>query len=195
MPSACHLQNQKINAYWEGEIEMPAQRKLGRPTDQRKALLKSLVTSLLQHGRIETTEARAKEVKNIAEKLITLAVRECDNFTSKNVVVSVPVVDSKGRKMLKTVTSKNGNKYEVVEREKKEELRTVDAPSRLAARRQVMNWVYKVKDENGKTISLTNKLFDEIAPKYKERKGGYTRIYKIGPRKGDGADMVVLELV
>lgn len=174
---------------------MPAQRKLGRPTDQRMAMLKSLVTSLFQHGRIETTEARAKEVKNIAEKLITIAVRECDNFTSKNVVVSVPVVDSKGRKMLKTVTSKNGNKYEVVEREKKEELRTVDSPSRLAARRQVMRWVYRVKDENGKNISLTNKLFDEIAPKYKDRKGGYTRMYKIGARRGDGAEMVVLELV
>ncbi|HOK42129.1 MAG TPA: 50S ribosomal protein L17 [Thermoclostridium caenicola] len=174
---------------------MPAQRKLGRPTDQRKAMLKGLVTSLFQHGRIETTEMRAKEVRNIAEKLITLAVRECDNFTSKSVTVSVPVVDSKGRKMLKTVTSKNGNEYQVVEREKKEELRTVDAPSRLAARRQIMNWVYRVKDDKGKSISLTNKLFDEIAPKYKDRKGGYTRIYKLGQRRGDGAEMVVLELI
>ena len=58
-----------------------------------------------------------------------------------------------------------------------------------------MNWVYRVKDEDGKTISLTNKLFDEIAPKYKDRKGGYTRIYKLGPRRGDGAEVVVLELV
>lgn len=174
---------------------MPAQRKLGRPTDQRKAMLKGLVTSLLQHGRIETTEMRAKEVRNIAEKLITLAVRECDNFTSKSVTVSVPVVDSKGRKILKTVTSKNGNEYQVVEREKKEELRTVDAPSRLAARRQIMSWVYRVKDQEGKSISLTNKLFDEIAPKYKDRKGGYTRMYKLGQRRGDGAEIVVLELV
>jgi len=158
-------------------------------------MLKGLVTSLLQHGRIETTEARAKEVREFAEKLITIAVRECDNFTSKNVIVSVPVLDSKGRKMLKTVTSKNGNKYEVVEREKKEVLKTVDAPSRLAARRLVMNWVYRVKDEKGKSISLTNKLFDEIAPKYKDKKGGYTRIYKLAPRRGDGAEMVVLELV
>ncbi|HOP72104.1 bL17 family ribosomal protein [Thermoclostridium caenicola] len=174
---------------------MPAQRKLGRPTDQRKAMLKGLVTSLFQHGRIETTEMRAKEVRNIAEKLITLAVRECDNFTSKSVTVSVPVVDSKGRKILKTVTSKNGNEYQVVEREKKEELRTVDAPSRLAARRQIMSWVYRVKDQEGKSISLTNKLFDEIAPKYKDRKGGYTRMYKLGQRRGDGAEIVVLELV
>lgn len=175
---------------------MPAHRKLGRPTDQRKAILKNLVTSLIQYGRIETTETRAKEVKDIAEKLITLAVKECDNFTaSKNVTVSAPVLDSKGRKILKTVTSKSGNKYEVVERETKTELKTVDAPSRLAARRLVMNWIYRVKDENGNTISLTNKLFDEIAPKYKDRKGGYTRIYKLGARRGDGADVVVLELV
>jgi len=175
---------------------MPANRKLGRPTDQRKAMLKGLVTSLIQHGRIETTETRAKEVRDIVEKLITLAVRECDNFkASRNVTVSAPVLDSKGRKMLKTVTSKNGNKYEVIERETKTELKPVDAPSRLAARRLIMNWVYRLKDENGKAISLTNKLFDEIAPKYKERKGGYTRIYKLGARRGDGAEMVVLELV
>ena len=175
---------------------MPAYRKLGRPTDQRKAMLKSLVTSLIQYGRIETTETRAKEVRNIAEKLISLAVKECDNFTaSKNVTISAPVTDSKGRKVLKTVTSKNGNKYEIVERETKTELKPVDSPSRLAARRLIMNWVYRVKDENGKTISLTNKLFDEIAPKYKDRKGGYTRIYKLGARRGDGAEVVVLELV
>ena len=119
---------------------MPAYRKLGRPTDQRKAILKNLVTSLIQYGRIETTETRAKEVRNIAEKLIALAVKECDNFTaSKNVTISAPVTDSKGRKVLKTVTSKNGNKYEVVERETKTELKTVDSPSRLAARRLIMN--------------------------------------------------------
>ena len=150
---------------------MPTHRKLGRPTDQRKAMLKGLVTSLIQHGRIETTETRALEVRSIAEKLIAMAVRECDNFSaSKNITVSAPVLDSKGRKMLKTVTSKNGNKYEVVERETKTVLKTVDAPSRLAARRYIMNWVYRVKDENGNTINLTNKLFDEIAPKYKDRK-------------------------
>lgn len=175
---------------------MPANKKLGRPTDQRKAMLKGLVTSLIQHGRIETTETRAKEVKDIVEKLITVAVKECDNFTApKNVTISAPVVDSKGRKILKTVTSKNGNKYEVVERETKTELKTVDAPSRLAARRLIMNWVYKVKDEKGNTISLTNKLFSDIAPKYKDRKGGYIRTYKLGARRGDGADVVVLELV
>lgn len=175
---------------------MPANKKLGRPTDQRKAILKNLVTSLIQYGRIETTETRAKEVKDIAEKLITIAVKECDNFkASKNVTVSAPAVDNKGRKILKTVTSKNGNKYEVVERETKTVLKTVDSPSRLAARRQIMNWVYRVKDENGNSISLTNKLLDEIAPKYKDRKGGYTRIYKLGARRGDGAEVAVLELL
>jgi large subunit ribosomal protein L17 len=175
---------------------MPANKKLGRPTDQRKAMLKGLVTSLIQYGRIETTETRAKEVKDITEKLIALAVKECDNFTApKNVTISTPVVDSKGRKVLKTVTSKNGNKYEVIDREKKTELKTVDAPSRLAARRLIMNWVYKVKDEKGKSISLTNKLFNDIAPKYKDRKGGYTHMYKLGARRGDGAEVVVLELI
>lgn len=175
---------------------MPANKKLGRPTDQRKAMLKGLVTSLIQYGRIETTETRAKEVKDIADKLISLAVKECDNFTaSKNVTISVPVVDSKGRKVLKTVTSKNGNKYEIVERETKTELKPVDAPSRLAARRLMMNWVYRVKDEKGNSISLTNKLFNDIAPKYKDRKGGYTRLYKLGARRGDGAEVVVLELI
>ena len=175
---------------------MPANKKLGRPTDQRMAMLKGLVTSLIRYGRIETTETRAKEVRDIAEKLIALAVTECDNFTaSKNVTVSMPIKDRTGRKVLKAVTSKNGNKYEVVERETKTELKTVDAPSRLAARRHIMNWIYRVKDEDGNNINLTNKLFDEIAPKYKDRKGGYTRIYKLGARRGDGADVVVLELV
>ncbi len=174
---------------------MPTQRKLGRPTDQRKALLKGLVTSLIQHGRIETTETRAKEVQSIFDKLLTLAIKESDNFTSKQVTVSAAALDSKGRKVLKSATSKNGNKYEVVERETKTELKAVDAPSRLAVRRQIMNWVYKVKDEKGNSISLTNKLLDEIAPKYKDRKGGYTRTYKLGARRGDGAEIVVLELV
>ena len=174
---------------------MPTQRKLGRPTDQRKALLKGLVTSLIQHGRIETTETRAKEVQSVFDKLLTLAIKESDNFTSKQVTVSAAALDSKGRKVLKSATSKNGNKYEVVERETKTELKAVDAPSRLAVRRQIMNWVYKVKDEKGNSISLTNKLLDEIAPKYKDRKGGYTRTYKLGARRGDGAEIVVLELV
>lgn len=174
---------------------MPEQRKLGRATDQRKAILKGLVTSLFENGKIETTEARAKEVKNIAEKLITLAVKEADNFTSKQVKISAPKLDSTGKKMTKTVTSKNGKKYEVVDREEKTDMVTVDSPTRLAARRQAMNWLYRLKDAEGKNINLADKLFSEIAPKYKTRNGGYTRIYKLGPRRGDAAEMVILELI
>jgi len=174
---------------------MALQRKLGRPTDQRKAILKSLVTSLLQNGKIQTTEARAKEVKNIAEKLISIAVSEVDNFTSKQVKVSKAKLDSDGRKITKTVTSKNGRKYEVVDREIKTDMVTVDSHSRLNARRKAINWIYRVKDENGKPINVVDKLFDEIAPKYKGKNGGYTRIYKLGPRRGDAAEIVILELV
>ncbi len=174
---------------------MPSQRKLGRTTDQRKAMLRSLVTALFQHGKIVTTEARAKEVKNIAEKLIAMAVRETDNFTSKQIKISSAKLDSAGRKITKTVTSKNGRKYEVVDREEKTDMVTVDSPSRLHARRQIISWLYRVKDANGKNINLADKLFDEIAPKYKDKNGGYTRIYKLGPRRGDAAEQVVLELV
>jgi len=174
---------------------MPVQRKLGCASDRRKAVLKGLVTALIQNGKIETTEARAKEVKNIAESLIAMAVKEADNFTSKQIKVSVAKVDSTGKKITKTVTSKNGKKYEVVEREEKTEMVTVDNPSRLHARRKAINWLYRVKDANGKNINLADKLFDEIAPRYKGRNGGYTRIYKLGPRRGDAAEMVLLELV
>ncbi|HHV60274.1 MAG TPA: 50S ribosomal protein L17 [Clostridiaceae bacterium] len=170
-------------------------RKLGRPTDQRKAMLKSLVTALIEHGRIETTETRAKEVKNIAEKLITIAIKEMDNYTSKQQKVTKARLDSGGRKITKSVTSKNGRKYQVVEREEKTDLVTVDNPSRLHARKMIMAWLYRVKDENGKNVNLVDKLFDEIAPKYKDVKGGYTRIYKLGARRGDAAPMAVLELV
>ncbi|HHV95107.1 MAG TPA: 50S ribosomal protein L17 [Clostridiaceae bacterium] len=174
---------------------MPRQRKLGRPTDHRKAMLRGLVTALLAYGRIETTEARAKEVKNIAESLIARAVKEVDNFTSKQVKVSAAKLDSKGRKITKSVTSKNNRKYEVVEREVKTDLVTVDNPSRLHARRQILKWVYRFKDKDGNNINVVDKLFDEIAPKYKDRNGGYTRIYRLGPRRGDAAEKVILELV
>lgn len=174
---------------------MPGQRKLGRPTDQRKAMLKGLVTSLFEKGKIETTEAKAKEVKNIAEKLIAIAVKECDNFTSDNIKVSAVKLDPKGNKITNVKKSKNGNEYEVVEREVKNELVRIDKPSRLHARRKAMNWFYKIKDADGKQISLTNKLFDEIAPKYKDVNGGYTRMYRIGMRKGDAAEMVILSLI
>ncbi len=173
---------------------MPTQRKLGRATNQRKAMLKSQVTALLQNGKIEITEARAKEVKAIAEKLITMAAKEGGNFTSKQIKISAAKLDSKGKKITKTVTSKNGKKYEVVNREEKTDMVTVDNPSRLNARRRAMNWVYRVKDANGKYINVVDKLFDEIGPKFKDVNGGYTRIYKLGPRRGDAAEAVILEL-
>ena len=113
---------------------MAGYRKLGLATDQRRAMLRSLVTSFLKHGRIETTETRAKEARSIAEKMITLA--------------------------------KRGD---------------------LHARRQVLAYVM---DE-----TVVNNLFTDIAPKYAERNGGYTRMMKKGPRRGDGAEVVILELV
>lgn len=174
---------------------MPQQRKLGRPTDQRVAILRGLVTTLLANGKIETTEARAKEVKNIAEGLIARAIKESDKFTSKQAKVSAARLDSKGNKITKSATSKNNKKYEVVEREEKTDMVTVDNPSRLHARRQTMKWIYRIKDKDGNKINVVDKLFEEIAPKYKERNGGYTRIYRLGPRRGDAAERVILELV
>ena len=174
---------------------MPTQRKLGRATDQRKAMLKSQVTALIQNGKIETTEARAKEVKAIAEKLIAMAIKEDGNFTSKQIKVSTAKVDSKGKKITKSATSKNGKKYEVVDREIKTDMVTVDNPSRLNARRRAMNWIYRVKDQNGKYINVVAKQFNEIGPKFKDVSGGYTRIYKLGQRRGDAAEAVILELV
>jgi large subunit ribosomal protein L17 len=173
---------------------MPTQRKLGRATDQRKAMLKSQVTALLQKGKIETTEARAKEVKAIAEKLIAMAIKEDGNITSKQIKISEVKVDSKGKKLTKAVTSKSGKKYSVVDREVKTEMVTVDKPTRLNARRMAMNWIYRVKDEKGNYINVVDKLFDEIGPKFKDVNGGFTRIYKLGPRRGDAAETVILEL-
>lgn len=113
---------------------MPGTRKLGRPTDQRKAMLRNLVTSFLDTGRIETTVTRAKETRSIAEKMITLGKENT-----------------------------------------------------LHSRRQALAFITRE--------DVVVKLFNEIAPKYAERNGGYTRIYRIGPRRGDAAEMAILELV
>ena len=171
-------------------------RKLGRPSDQRKAMLKGLVTALLQNGSVVTTETRAKEVQSIAERLIGKAVKEADNFTTRQIKVSAVPLDSKGNRMTVIATSKNGTKFKkFADREIKSDLVRVDNPSRLAARKQAMTWIYKTKDEKGNNLNVVNKLYDELAVKYKDRKGGYTRIYKTGPRRGDAAPMAILELV
>jgi large subunit ribosomal protein L17 len=174
-------------------------RKLGRTSDQRKALLRSQVTSLLYNGRIITTEARAKEVRRIAESMIALAVREKDNYETVKVNAKVPQKDADGKNIKQEVDGKKVNVYDTVEKEIKK-----DKPSRLHARRQMLKVFYGVtevptsnkgKKKNTKEVNLPNKMFDEIAPKYVSRNGGYTRIVKIGNRKGDGAMEVLLELV
>lgn len=170
-------------------------RKLGRTTDHRVAMLRSLTTSLLLNGKIETTEAKAKEVKQIAERMITLGIKEQANVTTAEKTVSNVKVDAKGNKVYTEVTSKNGRKYKKLEREVSKKTVEIDLPSRLAARRKMFGWVNKVKDSSGKNIDITEKLFGEYADKYKSRTGGYTRILKLGQRRGDAAEMVILELV
>ena len=174
---------------------MATNRKLGKTTDARLAMLKTQVTDLILNGKIETTEARAKEVKAIADSLISLAIKEKDNFKTVDVKVSKAKLDAKGNKETELVKSKNGKEYLKVVREEVTEKRQKDMPSRLNARRKMMKTLNKVKDENGKNIDLTAKLFNEIAPNYEGRVGGYTRILKLGQRRGDAAEMVILQLV
>lgn len=178
---------------------MAKYRKLGRTSDQRKALLRSQVTALLYHGRIITTEARAKEVRKIAEGLIALAVKERDNFETVKVTAKVPRKDKDGKRVKEVVNGKRVTVYDTVEKEIKKDL-----PSRLHARRQMIKVLYPVKEvptkaagrkRGTKQVDLPAKLFSEYGPKYANRHGGYTRIIKIGPRKGDAAMEVVLELV
>ena len=178
---------------------MAKYRKLGRTSSQRKALLRNQVTALLNNGKIVTTEAKAKEVVKIAEGLIALAVKEKDNFKMVEVDAKVPVKDKDGKRVKEVVDGKKVTKYETIKKEIKKDL-----PSRLHARRQMLKVLYPVvevpaeaagKKRNTKEVDLVAKLFDEIAPKYANRKGGYTRIIKIGQRKGDAAMEVVLEVV
>lgn len=174
---------------------MAGTRKLSRTTSHRMAMLKNMTTSLILNGKIQTTEARAKEVKAIVDSLIDLAVREKDNFETKEKLVSRAKVDKNGKKVKTTKTSKNGNKYEVIERETVKQEVKVDKPSRLSARRKMFKYIDKIKDGKGNTIDLTKKLFEEIAPKYETKKGGYTRIIKLVPRRGDSAEMAQLEIL
>ena len=154
------------------------------------SMLKTLTTDLILHGKVETTEARAKEVKSIADSIIALAIKEKDNFEMVDVKVVKAKLDSKGNKVTEIAKSKNGKEYLKVVKEETTESRQKDMPSRLNARRKIMTKVNKVKD-----IDLLDKLFNEIAPKYEGRVGGYTRIIKAGPRRGDGAEVAILELV
>lgn len=175
---------------------MATNRKLGKTTDIRLAMLKTLTTDLMLHEKIETTEARAKEVKAIADSLISLAVKEKDNFEMVDVKVSKAKLDSKGNKVTELVKSKNGNEYLKVVKEEVKEKRQKDMPTRLNARRKMMRKLNKVKDSDGNNIDVPAKLFNEIAPKYAgSNVGGYTRIVKAGPRRGDGAEVAILQLV
>ena len=178
---------------------MAKYRKLGRTSDQRKALIRNQVTALLYNGKIVTTEARAKEVRKIVERLITLAVKEKDNFETVKVTAKVPRKDKDGKRVKEVVDGKKVTVFDTVEKEVKKDL-----PSRLHARRQMLRVLYPVKEvpqaaagkkKGTKQVDLVAKLFDEYGVKYASRNGGYTRIIKIGPRKGDAAMEVVLELV
>ena len=178
---------------------MAKYRKLGRTSSQRKALLRNQVTALLNNGKIVTTEAKAKEIRKIAEGLIALAVKEKDNFEEVTVKAKVARKDKDGKRVKEVVDGKKVTVYDEVDKTIKK-----DMPSRLHARRQMLKVLYPVKEvptaqagkkKNTKEVDLVDKLFTEIAPKYEGRNGGYTRIVKIGQRKGDAAMEVILELV
>ena len=173
---------------------MAKYRKLGRTSSQRKALLRNQVTALLNNGKIVTTEAKAKEIRKIA-----LAVKEKDNFEEVTVKAKVARKDKDGKRVKEVVDGKKVTVYDEVDKTIKK-----DMPSRLHARRQMLKVLYPVKEvptaqagkkKNTKEVDLVAKLFDEIAPKYADRNGGYTRIVKIGQRKGDAAMEVLIELV
>lgn len=178
---------------------MAGYRKLGRTANQRKALLRNQVTNLLFHGKIVTTETKAKEIRKIAEKYIALAVKEKDNYETVTVTSKVARKDKDGKRVKEVVDGKKVAVFDEVQKEIKK-----DKPSRLAARRQMNAFLYDItevpadaagKKKGSKKVNLADKLFDEIAPKYANRNGGYTRIVKIGLRKGDAAMEVLIELV
>ena len=178
---------------------MPGYRKLGRTSSQRKAMLRSLATQLLYHGKIQTTETRAKEVRRIAEKLITLAVKEKDNFTTVTIMAKVPQKDRYGKRIKVEENGRKVTQYSEVEKDIKK-----DSPSRLLARRKILSVLYPVTKtpedkrrmrSESKPVDMAALMFDKWAPRYAGRNGGYTRIIKMGPRRGDAAEIVMLELV
>lgn len=166
-------------------------RKLGLNATQRMALIKNQASALLWYGKIETTEARAKEVSAYVEKVLTLAI---NNYTD-TVETEVKVAGDKGKETTKTLIK--------------------DGVKKLNARRKIMTMIVDLQEVKGyketkadfkkrtKAVKspLIEKIFDEYAPKYAARKeekgqgGGYTRIYKLGPRKGDAAEVAIIELV
>lgn len=177
---------------------MAKYRKLGRTSSQRKAILRGLATDLLYNGKVKTTVSRAKEVRKITEKLITIAKKEKDNYTEKTVTKKVPKFDENNKRVKEEVNGKRVTVFEEVEKTIKK-----DNASRLNARRKLLKIlvpVSEVKDTrkkraNTEEIDMVKMLFEKIAPKYEDRKGGYTRIMKLGPRKGDGAEEAIIELV
>ena len=169
---------------------MAGTRKLGKPTDQRLAMLRCQATDLILNGKIVTTEARAKEVKSIVDSIVALAVKEHKNFEEVEVKVVKAKLDTNGRKVTEKTTSKNGKEYLKVVKEEKMEKRQKDMPTRLNARRKIMKKVNKVEG-----VDLLDKLFNELAPKYEGRVGGYTKILKMEPRRGDNGKQAILMLV
>ena len=178
---------------------MAKYRKLGRTSSQRKALIRNQVTALLNNGKIVTTEAKAKEIRKVAEKLIAMAVKEKDNFDEVTVTAKVARKDKDGKRVKEVVDGKKVTVYDETEKKIRK-----DQPSRLHARREMMKILYPITEvpekaagrkAGTKKVDMVDKLFTEIAPKYEDRNGGYTRIVKIGPRKGDAAMEVLIELV
>lgn len=178
---------------------MAKYRKLGRTSSQRKALIRNQVTALINNGKIITTEAKAKEIRKVVEGLIAMAVKEKDNYESVTIKAKVARKDANGKRVKEVVDGKKVTVYDEVDKTIKR-----DMPSRLHARKQMLKILYPVTEvpkenagrkKNTKSVNLVDKLFTEIAPKYENRNGGYTRIVKIGQRKGDAALMVLMELV
>ncbi|MBO4998163.1 MAG: 50S ribosomal protein L17 [Lachnospira sp.] len=178
---------------------MAKYRKLGRTSSQRKALLRNQVTQLIYKGKIRTTEAKAKEIRKIAESLVTLAIKEKDNFDTVTVDAKIARKDKDGKRVKEVVDGRKVTVYDTVQKEIKK-----DQASKLHARRQMLKVLYpvtEVPDEAAgrkagtKKVDLTEKLFNEYGPKYADRKGGYTRIVKIGQRKGDAAMEVIIEFI
>ena len=178
---------------------MAKYRKLSRTSSQRKALLRNQVTALLEHGKIVTTEAKAKEVRKIVEGLIALAVKEKDNFDTVTVTAKVARKDKDGKRVKEVVDGKKVTVYDEVEKTIKK-----DQPSRLHARRQMLKVLYPVtevpttaagKKRGTKKVDMPAKLFDEIAPRFAGVPGGFTRVVKLAmPRPGDCAPMAIIEL-